>query len=194
MILKQYKARFVTHELGPGNYTIEVFQKAVYPLGDHEGTLEIEYDDLNEKIKLILSRFGSTFGILRFDKKSFFNTLLGFKPYWDYKPTNAIHADSAGVYTSNKFILNINTIDKIHLKCDVIDGSVVNGVRQAILFGFVLDKPCDYKVFCQPESIHYKKINKSVLNTVTFYLEDNNNEEIDFNGVTLTFTLQRIEI
>ena len=85
------------------------------------------------KPNLFLTRFGSTFGTLRFDEKSFFNTLLGFTPYWDYKPTNAIHADSPGVYTNDK-ILNIYTIDKIHLKSHVIDGSIVNGVRQPILF------------------------------------------------------------
>ena len=194
LILKQYNEKFITYELDPGNYTIEDLKKAVYPLGDHEGTLQIEYDDLNQKVKLILTRFGSTFGTLRLDKKSFFHTLLGFTPYWDYKPTNAIHADAPGVYTSDKIILNLNTINKIHLKCDCIDGSIQDGVRQSILFSFVLDKPAGYKVFCQPETIHYKKINKSVLNTITFYLEDDNNEEVNFNQETLTFTLQMIKI
>ena len=66
----------------------------------------------------ILARFGGNFGTLRFDEKSFFNTLLGFTPYWDYKPNNSTHADSSGVYTSDK-ILNLGTIDKIRLKCDV---------------------------------------------------------------------------
>ena len=80
------------------------------------------------------------------------------------------------------------------MKFDVIDGSVVNGTRRPILFSFVLDKPAGYKVFCEPESIHYKKINKSVLNTITFYLEDDNNEVVNFNGETLTFTLQMIKI
>ena len=80
------------------------------------------------------------------------------------------------------------------MKCDVIDGSVVNGIRQPILYSFVLDKPRGYKVFCELETIHYKKINKSVLNTITFYLEDDNNEEVDFNGEILTFTLQMIKI
>ena len=74
------------------------------------------------------------------------------------------------------------------LKC------VQDGVRQPILFSFVLDKPSGYKVFCEPETIHYKKINKSVLNTITFYLEDNNQQEFIFNGETLTFTLQMIKI
>ena len=88
----------------------------------------------------------------------------------------------------------MNTVNKIQLKCDCIDGSIQDGVRQPILFSFVLDKPSGYKVFCEPETIHYKKINKSVLNTITFYLEDDNNKEVDFNQETLTFTLQMIKI
>ena len=184
-ILKQYNEKFVTYELDSGNYTIEDLQKAVYFLGDHEGTLQIGYDDLNKKVKPILTRFGSTFETLRFDEKSFFHTLLGFTPYWDYKP---------GVYSSDKVILNLNTINKIHLKCDIIDGCIQDGVRQPILFSFVLDKPAGYKIFCEPETIHYQKINKTILNTVTFYLDDDNNEEVNFNGETLTFTLQMIKI
>ena len=158
LILKQYNEKFITYEVDPGNYTIEDLQEAVYALGDHEGTLHIEYDDLNKKVKLILTRFGSTFGTLRFDKKSFFHTLIKFEPYWDYKPTNAIHADSPGVYTTDKIILKLNTIDKINLKCDCIDGSIQNGSRHPILFSFVLDKRSGYKFFCEPETIHYKKI------------------------------------
>ena len=126
-------------------------------------------------------------------KNRFFHTILGFIPYWDYKPTNAIHADAPGVYNSKKISLNLNTIDKIHLKGDIIDGSVQDGVRQPILFSFVLDKSSGYKAFCQPETKHYKKINKSVLNTITFYLEDDDHKEVNFNGETLTFILQMIK-
>ena len=193
LILKQYNSIFVTHELDIGNYTIEDIQKAVYPLGDHEGTSQIKYADLNKKVKLIVTRFRLTFGTIRFGEKSFFHTLLGFDPYWDYKPTNEFNADSPGVYTSDKVILNLNIIDKTHLKCDCIDGSIQDGVRQPILFSFVLDKPSGYEVFSEPETVHYKRINKSVLKTITFFLEDNNIEEVDFNGETLTFTLQMIK-
>ena len=48
-------------------------------------------------------------------------------------------------------------------------------------------------MFCEPETIHYKK-KKFVLNTITFYLEDDNNEEVNFNQGALTFTLQMIKI
>ena len=38
------------------------------------------------------------------------------------------------------------------------------------------------------------KKNKSVLKTITFYLEDDDDKEVYFNGETLTFTLQSIKI
>ena len=145
LILKQNKKKFITYELSPGIHSIRGFSEVVYLLGDHKGTLKNEYDDITKKTKLILTRFGSTFGTLRFDEKWFFNTLLGFLPFWDYKPTYAIHADSPGVYTSDKF-LNLYTKNKIHLKGDVIDGSVVNGLRQPIILCSILDKPSGYKI------------------------------------------------
>ena len=61
------------------------------------------------------------------------------------------------------------------------------------LFSFVLDKPSGHEVFCEPETIHFKK-KKSVWNTITFYLEDNIHKEIDFYGETLTFTLRMVNI
>ena len=63
----------------------------------------------------------------------------------EYTSTNAIYADSPGAYTSDK-ILNLSTIDEIHLRCNVIDGSVVNGIREPILYSFVLNKPAGYNL------------------------------------------------
>ena len=75
----------------------------------------------------------------------------------------------------------LSKIKNIHLKRDGIDDSVLSGVRQPLLFSSVLDKPSGYKVFCEPETIHFKEIIISVLNTITNYLEDDINEEVDFN-------------
>ena len=189
MILKENNSHFITYELSPGIYTIKDISDVVQTFSGHSDIIEIEYNDISMITKLILKykdfreNFGS--GTLRFDKKSFFDSFLGHDPYFDYK--------APGVYTSDK-ILNLNTTNKIHLKSVCIDGSIQNGLRQPILYSFVLDKPSGYKIFSDPETIHYKKINKSVLNTITFYLEDDNNEEVDFNGETLTFTLQMIKI
>ena len=197
LILKEYNSHFITYQLAPGIYTMQDISNAIKTFSGHEEIIELEYDDINMRATIVLKFKNEkkfALGTLRFDKQSFFHTLLGFPPYWDYKPNNSNHVLISGVYPSDKIVLNLNTIDKIHLKCDCIDGSIQDGVRQPILFSFVLDKPSGYKIFSEPETIHYKKTNKSVLNTITFYLEDDNNEEVDFNGETLTFTLQMIKI
>ena len=90
-------------------------------MGDHGRTLKIEYDEIGMKTKLILTQFELTYFTLSSDEKTFFNTLLGFIPGWDFKPTNAIDAGCPGVDTSEK-IRKLSTKDKIHRKCDVIDG------------------------------------------------------------------------
>ena len=135
LILKEYNSHFITYELPPGIYSIQDILDSINTFSGHMETIQIKYDDISMKSKIILKYIDEqdilVLGTLRFDKRSFFHTLLGFIPYWDYK--------SPGVYTSDK-ILNLNTTNKIHLKCDVIDGSVVDGIRQAILYSFVLDK------------------------------------------------------
>ena len=45
-----------------------------------------------------------------------------------------------GTYKSDKPI-NITSIDKVHSKCDCIEGSIVNGIREPFLYTFALDKP-----------------------------------------------------
>ena len=72
MVLQQHNSNFVTHEIPPNIYTIKDISEAVYTIGDHEGTQQLEYDDVCMETKLVLTRFGGSFGTLRFDKISFF--------------------------------------------------------------------------------------------------------------------------
>ena len=116
------------------------------------------------------------------------NYRLYYKPYH-----NAIHALSPGVYTCEK-MTKLSTIDKIHFKCDPFDGSVVNGLREPFLPSFVLDKRRGYKVFCEAETRQCEKRKKCVLNSETFYLEDDNHKEVNFNGKTVTFSLQSLKM
>ena len=187
LVLDEYNSSFVTYELDPGIYTFEGISEALFNILEHEypesdSKVIIEFGSITRKTELVV-RTGII--AIKFDEKSFFSTILGFTPGWDYKHYNK--------YTSQK-VVNLGSTNRIRLKSDVVNGSVVNGLSQPILYSFVLDKLPGYKVFSEPETIHYKKINKSVLNTVTFYLEDDKNEEVDFNGETLTFTLQMIKI
>ena len=187
LVLDEYNSCFITYELQPGIYSYREISEALfyilqseYPQSNSE--ILIRLDEFTRKTKLVVN---SGIIAIRFDGKSFFSIILGFTTGWDYKHYNQ--------YLSQK-IVNSSSTNEIHLKCDAIDGSVVDGIRQPILHSFVLDKPSGYKVFCEPETIHYKKIDQSVLNTITFYLEDDNNKVVDFNGETMTFTLKMIKI
>ena len=73
---------------------------------------------------------------------------MGFNPHWGYKNYDK--------YINQK-VVNLSRINNTHLKADIFHGSVVNGIREPMLFSFVVDKTSGYKIFCQPETIHYKK-------------------------------------
>ena len=74
------------------------------------------------------------------------NTLLGF--------TNKNYR--AGTHTSEKPVM-ISSTDKVHLECDCVDGSIVNGIREQTLFSFNLSAPPGYNIIKEPTTIMYKK-------------------------------------
>ena len=153
LVFDEYKSNYITFKITPGIYTFKDISKALFTILqlEHPGPsnmIVIEFDDITKKTKLIVR---SGIKDLRFDEKSFFSTILGFTPGWDYKHYNE--------NISQKFVNSSNT-NKMQLKADVIDGSVVNGLKQPILFSFVSDKTSGYKVFCEPKTVHYKKIKK----------------------------------
>ena len=134
LVLDEYNSSFITYGLQPGIYSFKDISEALfnilqseYPQSNSE--ILIRLDDVTRKTKLVVN---SGIIAIRFDENSFFSTILGFTAGWDYKHYNQ--------YLSQK-IVNLSSTNKIHLKCDAIDGSVVNGVRQPILYSFVLDKP-----------------------------------------------------
>ena len=67
---------------------------------------------------------------LIFTNKCFFYTLLGFTQSHSYPLDDIVgfYQLIAGFYKGNNPI-NITGIDIVHLKCDCIDGSIVNGIR-----------------------------------------------------------------
>ena len=142
-----------------------------------EGALHINIEADTISMKSVLT----TSNPIYFNSK--LNELLGF--------TNKEYPE--GTHTSEKPVM-ITTTDKVHLKCDCVDGSIVNGIREQILFSFNLNAPPGYKIIKEPNIILYKKINKTRLDSIQFFLEDNNHNPVDFNGETLTFTIQIIKI
>ena len=67
-------------------------------------------------------------------------------------------------------------------------------LERVFFFAFNLSAPPGDKIFKEPTTILYMKINRTNLDRISFYLEDTNHNPVDFNGESLTFTIQIIKI
>ena len=128
---------FVEIELTPGVYElvdINRIMKQKLSDSDFEFEFNIEADTISMKSVL------TTSNPIYFNSK--LNELLGF--------TNTHYIE--GNHISEKPVM-ITTTDKVHLKCDCVDGSIVNGIREQILFSFILCAPPGYKIIKEPNII-----------------------------------------
>ena len=116
------------YSLIPGIYeVIDLNNTLKYILPDNV-KVNITIDDIRLKSNIKINQ------TLIFTEKSFFYTILGFTQSRSYPlyDIDGFYQLIAGSYKSNK-PNNITGIDKIHLKCDCIQGSIVNGIRESIL-------------------------------------------------------------
>ena len=90
--------------------------------------------------------------------------------------------------------INISGVDKIHLKCDCIDASIRNGVREPILYSFALSSSPGHKIYKEPRIKLFKKVNKSIQSHITFYLKDDDHKPDDIHNETVSIALQLIKI
>ena len=144
---------------------------------------------------IILKSNLATNKTIRFNKKIFFfYIILGFtqshsgevgdiERFFQIKP---------GTHKNDKPI-NIKGVDKVHLKCDCIQGSIVNGNREQILYSFALSSTADQKVYKEHRIKLFKMVNKSVLSNIAFYLENVDHKPSIFHNETISFTCQQIE-
>ena len=148
----------------------------------------VTIDDVRLKSNLKINQ------TLIFTEKSFFYTILGFTRSRSYPldDIKGFYELISGTYKSDRPI-NITGTDKIHLKCDCIQRSIVNGKREPILFSFALSSPPGHKIYKEPRLKLFKKVNKSVLSDITFYLEDDDHKPVDFHNETISFTCQLIK-
>ena len=177
------------HSLNPGIYEIIDLNNTLKHILPDNVKVNITIDDIRLKSNLKINQ------TLIFSEKSFFYTILGFTQSRSYPldDIDGFYQIIAGSYKSDKPI-NITGIDKIHLKCNCIQGSIVNGIREPILYSFALSSPAGHKSYKEPRVKLFKKINISVLSHITFYFEDDDHKPVDFNKETISFTCQLIKI
>ena len=157
--------------------------KSLFP---NDVKVNFTIDDIRLKANLIANR------TIRFTAKSFFYVILGFTqshsgPLGDIVGFVELFP---GTYKSDK-PYNITATDKVHIKCDCIQGSIVNGIREPFLYSLGLVEPPGHKMYNQARvKLFEKRTNKLVLSYITFYLEDDGYKPIDFNNESISFTCQ----
>ena len=187
--LKYISTKRIGYSIEPNIYDVDDLNKTSKNILPSNIYINITIDERKYKTDLKINQ------TLIFTNKSFFSTILGFTQSHQ-GPLNDIegfYQILPRLYKSDKPI-NITGIDKVHLKCNVVDGSIVNGVREPILYSFALYRPPGHKIYKEPKVKLFKKTNKSVLYHITFYIEDDDYKGVDFNGETISFTCQLIKI
>ena len=187
--LKYIPTKRIGYSLNPGIYEIVDLNNTLIHILPDNVKVNVTIDDIRLKSNLKINQ------TLIFTEKSMFTTILGFTQSRSYPldDIDGFYQIIAGSYKSDKPI-NITGIDKIHLKCDCIQGSIVNGIREPILFSFALSSPPGHEIYKEPRIKLFKKINKSVLSHITFYFEDDDYKPVDFHNESISFTCQLIKI
>ena len=187
--LKYIPTKRTGYSLNPGIYEVVDLNNILKYILPDNVRVNITIDDIRIKSNLKINQ------TLIFTEKSFFYTILGFTQSRSYPldDIDGFYQLIAGSYKSDRPINNTG-IDKIHLKCDCIQGSIVNGIREPILYSFALSSPPGHKIYKEPRVKLFKKINKSVLSHITFYFEDDDYKAVDFHNETISFTCQLIKI
>ena len=187
--LKYISTKRIGFSIEPNIYNIVDLNNTLENILPNNVKIDITIDERKYKTDLKINQ------TLIFTNKSFFYTILGFTRSHSYplEDIEGFYQLIAGSYQSERPI-NITGIDKVQLKCDCIDGSIVNGVREPISYSFALDQPPGHKIYKKPKVKLFKKINKSILSHITFYFEDDDYKSVDFNNEIVLFTCQLIKI
>ena len=111
------------YSLNPGIYEVIYLNNTLKHILSDNVKVNVTIDDIRLKSNL------KTNQTLIFTEKSFIYTILGFTQSRSYllDDIDGFYQLISGSNKSDKPI-NITGIDKIHLKCDCIQGSIVNGI------------------------------------------------------------------
>ena len=105
--------------------------------------VNITIDDT--RLRLSLSKMKQ----LDYLKNLLYNFRFYSKPYGPLSDIEGFLQLIPGTYKSDK-PTNFTGVDRVHFKTDCINGSIVNGVSEPILYSFALSSPTGHKIYEKP--------------------------------------------
>ena len=148
--VKYFAGSTVGYTLPLGVYELRDIILMIKSLFPKKFKVNITNDDIRLKSSL-------TNKTIRFTKRSFFYTILGFTRSHSglLGDTDGFVQLISGTYKSDKNN-NITRIDKNSLRADCFQGSIVNGIRKHILFFFGFSSPSSHELLKEPRMKLFK--------------------------------------
>ena len=120
---------------------------------------------------------------VQFPNENSLGTVLGF----DSKE----YAYRKEPYISEK-IVNILSVNSILVHCDMISGSMVDGVKSPVIFNYSPNVMPGSKIVGDPVKPIYLPVSKDVINELNIWVSDQDNRLLDLQGekIVLTFHMR----
>ena len=134
--------------------------------------ISIDHNDFRSYIKCN--------GIIMFDMVNGIAPILGFEKR-DYFPEYETHRSEKAV--------NLNTINSIKVICNIAQGSFNNHLQSHTIYEFFPSEKIGTKVVQSPSNLIYYKLNKINIDSITVQLVDQDFNQIQNFGETLTVVL-----
>ena len=107
-----------------------------------------------------------------------------------YNSINSVLIFDSKLYTSgfneSENMVNILTINGILVNIDIISGSYVNGSTQPTIYSFFQDISSGYKMIENPHNLLYLPLTSDTIHSITFWLTDQNGNELNLRGENLS--------
>ena len=117
------------------------------------------------------------------------NSLLGF-------PSRVFGEAARITYHLSEKPVSISTTSSIYVNCDLVDNSYVNGVPKPIIYSFFPRVAPNNKIIEVPPLPVFLPLNKPYIDSISFWLSDQDGNKINFRGeiVTMCFYVKKISL
>ena len=83
-----------------------------------------------------------------------------------------------------------NSLDNIYLRCSLLSDSIVSGKRSSVLYSFPTStKKRSLPFEIQPNNYLWNRINTKTITEARFFMTDDEDREVDLNGIDVSLTL-----
>jgi hypothetical protein len=145
--------------------------------------VEVKQDPVTLRSLLYIKKKG---WLVKFTGDESLGKVLGFtKETYDYQVDEKGHV----VPHTSENIVNILSVNSILIHCDVITGSMVDGVMQPVVFHCSPNVAPGNKIVSDPVNPIYLPVSRDIINELNIWVTDQDNKLLDLQEEKIVITL-----